>query len=117
MIASNKNRALSENMMEVRLQLLISGGSVSIDKVFPREAAGDISVSDGGAGLSTITIKNFKGPKGEYNIQATPRVTSTMTALVSDSYTGDDLAFTVSTENDASSATDNVPVDILIGAW
>jgi hypothetical protein len=117
MIASNKNRALSENMMEVRCQLVISGGSVSIGKVFPPAAAGDISVSDGGAGLSTITVKNFKGPKGEYNIQATPRVTSTMTAIVSDSYTGANLAFTVSTENDASTATDNVSVDLLLNAW
>lgn len=117
MAAVNKVHAQSEGKMELSFTLAISGGTVTIDGVFPKCAEGDVSVSDGGAGLSTITIKNFKGPMGKYNIQLTPKVTSMMSAVVSDSYTGDDLAFTVSTENDASTLTDNVPVFVKAEAY
>jgi hypothetical protein len=113
----NKAHGQSEYAKEVCFTLAISGGAVSIADVCPLGAAGDISVSDGGAGLSTITIKNFKGPQGAYNIQLTPKVTSMMSAVVSDSYTGDDLAFTVSTESDASTATDNVSVFVQAKAY
>jgi hypothetical protein len=116
-MAVNKAHAQSEGRMEVSFLLQISGGTVSIANVWPPSAADDISVSDGGAGLSTITIKNFKGNQGGYNIQLTPKVTSTMSAVVSDSYTGDDLAFTVSTENDGSTLTDNVPVFVKAEAY
>lgn len=113
----NKARGQRDGILEVAFLLSISGGTVTIANVSPRSAAGDISVSDGGAGLSTITIKNFKGPQGAYNIQLTPKVTSMMAAVVSDSYTGDNLAFTVSTESDASAATDNVPVFVKAEAY
>lgn len=116
-MATNKMHAQSEGQNEVKFLLSISSGTVSIANVFPRCAADDISVSDGGAGLSTITIKNFKGPQGAYNIQLTPKVTSMMSAVVSDSYTGDNLTFTVSTENDASTLTDDVPVFVVAVAY
>lgn len=117
MTAINKAAGQTAANMRILFQLLISGGAVSISNVSPKCAEGDVSVSDGGAGLSTVTIKNMKGPRGAYNIQATPRVTSTMTTIVSDSYSGDDLSFIVSTENDASTLTDNVPVDIVVEAY
>lgn len=114
----NKAHGQSETKQEVAFLLSISGGTPSISNVYPACAAADVEMTtDGGAGLTTITIKNFKGPTGGYNIQLTPKVTSTMSAVVSDSYTGDDLSFVVSTENDASSATDNVPVFVKAEAY
>ncbi len=117
MTAINKAAGQTAANMRVLFQLLISSGTVSISKVSPVSAAADISVSDGGAGLSTVTIKNFKGPQGAANIQLTPQVTSTMAAAVSVAYTGDNLAFIVSTENDASTLTDDVPVDVVVEAY
>lgn len=116
-MGANKMHAQSEGKQEVNFLLSISGGTVSIANVFPRCAADDISVSDGGAGLSTITIKNFKGPQGAYGIWAQSKVTSAWPSIVSDSYTGDNLTFTVSTESDASALTDNVPVMVKAEAW
>jgi hypothetical protein len=113
----NKARGQSDYILEVRFLLNISGGTVTVEKVSPPGAAGDISVSDGGDGLSTITIKNMKGPQGEALVFLTPRVTSMMSASVSGAYTGDDLAFTVSTESDASTLTDNVPVAVKVEAY
>lgn len=116
-MAINKAKAQSEGSMRVLFNLAISGGTPTIVGVFPPSAAGDVSLSDGGAGLTTITIKNFKGPQGKAHIQLTPQVTSMMAAAVSIAYTGENLAFTVSTENDASTLTDNVPVDVSVEAY
>jgi hypothetical protein len=118
MNAVNKTHAQSESKLEVSFTLAISGGTPTITNVFPACAAGDVEMTtDGGAGLTVVTIKNFKGPRGIYNIQLTPKVTSMMSAVVSDSYSGENLVFTVSTENDASTASDNVPVFVKAEAY
>lgn len=117
-MAVNKMHAQSEGKNEVAFQLTISGGSCSITSAYPKAAVDDIEVTtDSGAGLTVITIKNFKGSYGEYNIQLTTKVTSTFAAVVSDSYSGENLVFTVSTENDASTLTDNVSVFVKAESW
>jgi hypothetical protein len=117
-MSMSKVHAASESRLEVAFLLSISGGTCSIANVFPAAASADISVTtDGGAGITAVTIKNFKGPRGAYNIQLTPKVTSMMSAVVSDSYSGNDLTFTISTESDASTATDNVPVFVKAEAY
>lgn len=116
-MAINKARGQSDEIMEVLFVLTISGGAVSIVGVFPPVAVNDISVADGGAGLSTITIKNMKGKQGQANVQLTPRTTSMMSANVTPAYSGEDLSFVVSTESDASTATDNVSVDVQVKAY
>ncbi len=111
-----KARGQSERNQKVLFQLVDSTGTPSIAKVSPLAAAGDISVIDTNPGLAAITIKNFKGRQGGVNIQLTPRTTSLMSAAVSVSYSGENLAFTFSTENDASTLTDST-VDVSVEVY
>jgi len=112
----NKEHGQTEDNDVVLFQLLDSTGTPSITKVSPLIAAGDISVSDTGAGRATVTIKNFKGPQGAVNIQLTTRTTSVWASVASSSYSGDDFTFEISIENDASTLTD-ASVDVRAEAY
>lgn len=112
----NKAQGQTEVNGRVLFQLLDTAGTPSISKVSPVSAAADVSVSDTATGRATVTIKNFKGPQGGANIQATSRTTSVWSSIVSVSYSGDDLSFEISSENDASTLTDT-SVDIVVEAY
>ena len=115
-MAVGKAFGQAERHERVLFQILDTGGTPSIINVAPLSAAGDVSVVDTATGRATVTIKNFKGIRGKYNIQATTRTTSVWASVVSDSYSGNDLTFEVSTENDASSLTDT-STDVIAEAF
>lgn len=102
----NKERGQQDRNLRVCFSLLDTGGSPSITDVNPPSAANDISVADTAQGRATVTIKNFKGVSGAYCIHATSKTTSVWTSVVGDSYSGNDLTFELSSENDASTLTD-----------
>lgn len=103
----NKCSGQGEGNEVVLFKLLNSTGTPTITEVFPDIAAADISVVDTGDGDYAITIKNFKGPRGLVNIQASPLTISTMASPGAVTYTGDNVAFSIKVENDASTATDS----------
>lgn len=105
-MSMNKAHGQSEGNQVVLFKLLDTGGTPSIVQVSPAGAAGDISVADTATGRATVTIKNFKGQQGAANVQATTLTTSVWCSVVSLSYSGDDLSFELSSENDASTLTD-----------
>lgn len=106
-MGANKSHALTENCQRVFFKLVDTAGTPSIANVFPPSAASDISVADTAQGRATVTIKNFKGGVGESNIQVTTQTTSVWASVVSKSYSGNDLSFEISIENDASTLTDS----------
>lgn len=112
----NKAKAQLEGNLKVLFKLLDTSGTPSITGVAPKTAVNDISVVDTATGRATVTIKNFKGPQGVVNIQLTPQTTSLMCAAVSRSYSGNDLSFEISIENDASTLTD-ASVDVCVEAY
>lgn len=112
----DKARGQSDYIQEVSFKLVDSSGTPSIADVCPPGAAASVSVADTAQGRATITIKNMKGPAGKTNIQCTPYTTSTESAVVSRSYSGNDLTFEIHTENDASSDTDS-SVDVVVRAF
>ena len=103
-------------IQKVSFKLLDTAGTPSITGVFPRAAASDISVVDTATGRATVTIKNFKGQQGVANIQLTPQTTSLSAAAVSRSYSGDDLSFEISVEDDSSTLTDS-SVDVSVEVY
>jgi hypothetical protein len=112
----NKARGQSDKNLRVLFQILNTGGTPTIVGVDPLMAAGDFSIVDGGAGDYDVTIKNFRGPRGLVNIQATAETISMFASVTARSYSGNDLTFTVSVENDASSASDS-SVDVCAEAY
>lgn len=112
----NKTHGQTEANGKVLFKLLDTSGTPSIVGVSPAGAAADISVVDTATGRATVTIKNFKGPQGYANIQLTPHTTSLTAAAVSRAYSGDNLSFEISVEDDASSLTDS-SVDVLVEAY
>lgn len=112
----SKEFAQSEKNLRVLFKILNTAGTPTIVNVSPLGAAGDISIVDTAAGIYDVTIKNCKGPQGVANIQATPETTSLMAAVTARSYTGDDLAITIHTENDASTDTDT-STDVIVEAF
>lgn len=106
-MSMNKAAGHTERNQRILFRLVDTAGTPSITGVSPAHVAGDVSVVDTAAGRATITIKNFKGPQGIANIILTPHTTSLMCAAVSRSYSGDNLSFEISTENDASALTDS----------
>lgn len=109
-------RGQSDNNQLVMFQLLNTAGTPSITVVSPTAMASDVSVVDTAVGRATVTIKNFQGPQSGANIQLTPRTTSVMSAAVSVSYSGADLTFEISSEDDTSALTD-VTVDVRVEAY
>jgi hypothetical protein len=106
----------SEKNQRVLFKILNTGGTPSIVAVSPLEAAGDISVVDTGTGDFAVTIKNFKGPRGLANIQATAETISMFASVASRTYTGDNLEIVIKVENDGSTASDS-SVDVVAEAF
>ncbi len=102
----NKAKGQTDGNLKVLFKLLDTGGTPTIVQVSPAIAAGDISVTDTATGRATVVIKNFKGPQGAINAQAQSLTTSVNTAVVAISYSGNDLTFELSSEDDASTLTD-----------
>ncbi len=100
----------------VAFKLLDTSGTPSIVQVFPTAAAGDVSVVDTGPGIATVTIKNFKGPAGFARVFLTAQTDSNFVSNVTPAYTGDNFAFAITINNDASTATDD-SVDCLVIAY
>lgn len=92
----------------VLFKLVDTSGTPSIGSVSPSGASGSISVADTAQGRATVTIKNFKGKTGSVNIQLTSCTTSVMSAVANSTiaYSGDDLTFEISSEDDSSTLTD-----------
>jgi hypothetical protein len=97
-------------------KILDTAGTPSITAISPDYISGDLSVADTATGVYDVTIKNFKGPRGLANVQATAETISVFASCTARSYSGDDLTVTIKTENDASSATDT-SVDVRIEAF
>lgn len=112
----NKARGQSEGNLKVLFQLLNTAGTPTIVGVSPSICAGDISVVDTAVGRATVTIKDFIGQQGFVNVQATSQTTSVWSSIVSRSYSGADLTFEISSEDDTSALTD-VTVDICAEAY
>lgn len=112
----SKARGQSDRNEKLLFKLLDTAGTPTIVGVCPLAAAVDISVVDTGVGRYTVTIKNFKGAQGVANIQLTPHTTSLSAAAVSRAYTGANLAFEISVEDDASTLTDS-SVDVCVEAY
>jgi len=115
-MAVNKAKALTEGTMRLLFKILDTAGTPTVVAVLPIAAAGDIAITDTGAGIYDLVIKNFKGPQGVVNVQATSYVTSTMVGATARSYSGDDLSLTIHVENDASTDTDS-SVDVCVEAY
>lgn len=67
-------------------------------------------------GVRTLTIKNFKGPKGRAVAIITCGTISVFASVTDKSYSGNTLTVVVKLEDDASTAT-NAPFDYLILAY
>lgn len=115
-MAQNKAAANLEGNQRVLFKILDTAGTPTIVSVCPSHAAGDISIVDGGDGDYDVTIKNMKGPQGVAHIKPNAHVISTFASCTARSYSGDDLAFTISVENDASTATDS-SVDVEVEVY
>jgi hypothetical protein len=115
-MAVNKAKAQSEGTMRIAFKILDTTGTPTVVNVLPPTAAGDIAITDTGPGIYDLVIKNFKGPQGATNVQATAYVTSVFASATARSYSGEDLSLTIHTENDASTDTDT-SVDVIVEAY
>lgn len=109
-------RGQSDNNQLVMFQLLNTAGTPSITVVSPTAMVSDVSVVDTAQGRATVTIKNFQGPQSAVNIQLTPRTSSLMAAAVSVAYSGADLTFEISVEDDTSALQD-ASIDVRAEAY
>lgn len=112
----SKTRGQSEGNQVVLFKILNTAGTPTIVAVSPPSMSGDMSITDTGTGIFDVTIKNFKGPQGLANIQATAETTSTMASCSARSYSSDDLSLTIRVEDDASTLTDS-SVDVRVEAF
>ncbi len=98
-------RGQSDGNQLVKFKILDTGGTPTIVNVSPLAMAGDIAITDTGAGIYDVVIKNFQGPQGVVNIQATAYVIGTFANVTARSYSGSDLSLTVKTGTAASDYT------------
>lgn len=112
-MAVGKNKGQSEKNGRILFKILDTAGTPTVVAVSPSRISGDIAITDTGTGIYDVVIKNFKGPQGVANIQATSHTTSTMAACTARSYSSDDLSLTVKVEDDASTLTDS-SVDVVV---
>lgn len=112
----NKAFGQSEGNRRVLFKILNTAGTPTVVAVSPSGASVDMSIVDTGTGDYEVTIKNFKGPQGVANIQATAETISTFASVASRTYTNNDLAIVIKVENDASTATDG-SVDVCAEAF
>lgn len=103
----NKVKGQAEGLQRVLFRIVDTAGTPSIADVSPSLASVDMSITDTGVGIYDVVIKNFKGPQGKANVQATSETTSTMAACTARSYSGDDLSLTIKVEDDVSTLTDS----------
>lgn len=112
----NKARGQTDGNQKLLFKILDTAGTPTIVGVSPAIASGDISITDTGTGIYDVVVKNFKGPQGYVNVQATPYITSTGAAASARSYSGDDFSITIRVEDDASTLTDS-SVDVCLEAY
>lgn len=98
-------RGQSDGNQLVLFKILDSAGTPTIVNVSPLSVAGDISIVDTGVGVYDVTIKNFQGPQGVVNAQATPYVIGNFASVTARSYSGADLSLTIKTGTAASDYT------------
>ncbi len=93
----------------IAFKILDTSGTPSIVNVSsPLFFTGDVTVADTATGRATVSITNFKAPRGFALPFVQSLTTSVSSAVVASSvaYSGDTLSFEVSSEDDASTLTD-----------
>ncbi len=112
----NKAHGQSEKNLVVMFKILDTAGTPSVTAISPENIAADFSIADTAQGVYDVTIKDFKGPQGLVNVQATAHVISNFASCTARSYSGNDLTVTIKVEDDASSAQDSA-VDVRVEAF
>lgn len=116
MIGLNKSMGQWAPAGMVAFKILDTAGTPTITEVFPANAAGDISIVDGGDGDYDITIQNFKGVNAMARVFANAETISLFTSPVDIAFSGDSLTFTIKVEADDSTATDS-SVGVLVVSY
>jgi hypothetical protein len=88
-------------------KILDTAGTPTIVNIAPPASqTSDFAITDTAQGVYDVVISNFKGPQGVAVVFATPQTINLSATCTAQSYTGDALALTIKTVDDAHSATD-----------